>query len=301
MGMHTESERTEIHPGTRLGPVHLTVASLQRQVAFYTQAMGFQLHWQEGERVGLGAGREDLLVLTEVPGARRVRGTTGMYHFALLVPNRRELARSIARLIELRVPQAPTDHVMTETTYLQDPEGNEIEIYTDTPEDGVFGVENGHFFARDKNGVLRSGRDRLDLDELFAHRQPGDRLDTPLHEETTIGHIHLYVADVDPAMHFYRDLLGFGEQIYTPQVGFVSAAGYHHHIGFNTWLGQGAPPPLPGSAGMRYYTVVLPEQSELERIEARLVAAGIPIERQPDGLMVADPSENHLLLTVRVK
>lgn len=288
----------EIHPATRLGPVHLTVASLERQLAFYQNAMGFALHWREGNRAGLGAGGEDLLVLTELPGARRARGTTGMYHFAILVPNRRELARCIARLIQLRVPQAPTDHVMTETTYLDDPEGNNIEIYADTPEDGTWGMEDGNFLARTKDGRITSGRDPLDLDELFENLQEGDRLDTPLPRETKIGHIHLYVSDVDKAMHFYRDVLTFGEQFHTPQIGFVSAGGYHHHIGVNSWIGRGAPPPPPGSTGMQYYTVVLPDQAELQRLEGRLTGAGIPFERTPEGIMVADPSQIRLLLTV---
>lgn len=296
--MQGDTERREIDPATRLGPVHLTVASLERQVAFYRQAMGFRLHWQEGGRAGLGAGREELLILTEAPGARRVRSTTGLYHFAVLVPSRRELARCVARLAQLRVPQSPTDHVMTETTYLNDPEGNGIEIYVDTPEDGFFGVENGQFVARDKDGILRSGREPLDVEELLSHLQPEDRLDAPLAAETTIGHIHLHVADVDLAMQFYRDLLGFGEQISMDHVGFVSAGGYHHHIGFNTWVGQGAPPPPPGSAGLQYYTVVLPERAELERLEARLRASGIPLEQRPEGLLLADPSQNRLLLTV---
>lgn len=291
----------EIAAATRLGPVHLTVASLERQVNFYRHAMGFHLHWQEEGRAGLGAGGEDLLVLTELPGARRVRGTTGLYHFAVLVPNRRELARCIGRLAQLRVPQSPTDHVMTETTYLNDPEGNGIEIYADTPEDGTWSIENGEMITRDKHGVLRSGRDPLDLDELFANLQPGDRLDQPLVAGTTMGHIHLHVADIDRAMHFYRDVLGFGEQVAASHMGFVSAGGYHHHIGFNTWVGEGAPPPPPGSTGLRYYTVVVPGQAELERLEGRLATAGIAVERKPEGIMVADPSQNHLLLAVAAR
>jgi catechol 2,3-dioxygenase len=289
----------EIHPATRLGALHLTVASLDRQTAFYQQALGLHLHWQAEGKAGLGAGGEDLLVLTEMPEARRAPRTTGLYHFAILLPNRRELARAIVRLAQLKVPQSPTDHVMTETTYLADPEGNGIELYADTPEDGFFGEENGQMVCRDKNGVLRSGRDPLDIDELLTHLQPDDRFDTPVDPATKMGHIHLHVAQTEPAMHFYRDVLGFGKQIEDAMMGFVSAGGYHHHIGFNTWVGRGAPPPPPGSLGLRYYTVVLPEQAELERLEAQLEAAGAAIERRPDGLLVADPSQNHLLLTVQ--
>uniref|UniRef100_UPI0035B51A19 VOC family protein n=1 Tax=Symbiobacterium terraclitae TaxID=557451 RepID=UPI0035B51A19 len=114
----------EIHPETRLGPVHLTVSSLDRLTDFYQRALGLQVHWRSDGRAGLGAGGEDLLVLYEAPGARPTPRTTGLYHFALLLPDRRELARAIVRLAQLKVPQAPTDHLMTETTYLSDPEGN---------------------------------------------------------------------------------------------------------------------------------------------------------------------------------
>jgi catechol 2,3-dioxygenase len=196
------------------------------------------------------------------------------------------------------VPQSPTDHVMTETTYLSDPEGNGIELYADTPEDGFFGEENGQMVCRDKNGVLRSGRDPLDVNELLTHLEPGDRFDTPVDPATKMGHIHLHVAAIEPAMHFYRDLLGFGKQIENSAVGFVSAGGYHHHIGFNTWVGRGAPPPPADALGLRHYTVVLPDQGELERLELQVQAAGVHLERRPDGLMLADPSRNHLMLTV---
>src|SRR5258706_4985476 len=113
-----------IHPATRLGHVHYTVANLARQIAFYQTVLGFKVHWQEGAIAGLGAGQEDLLRLTEVRSARRVRGTTGAYHFALLFPSRRELARAVARLFALGYPNYPTDHIVSKTTYLDDPEGN---------------------------------------------------------------------------------------------------------------------------------------------------------------------------------
>ena len=116
-----------IHPETRIGHVHLTVADLDRRVAFYEQVIGLQLHWREGASAGLGAGDEDLLQLTEDRSARRPAGTTGIYHFAILLPDRRELARAIARLFALCYRNFPTDHIMTKTTYLDDPEGNNRE------------------------------------------------------------------------------------------------------------------------------------------------------------------------------
>ncbi|MGH2619599.1 MAG: VOC family protein, partial [Anaerolineales bacterium] len=198
-----------IHPATRIGHVHLTVADLDRQIVFYQQVIGFQLHWREGERAGLGAGRTDLLRLTEDRRARRVRGTTGLYHFAILLPSRRELARALGRLFSLGYPNYPTDHVMTATTYLDDTEGNGIELYGDTPERGSWSFSGDSFQVVDAEGVVRSGREPLDVERLLGELEPDDRLDQPMPEATSIGHVHLHVADLGEANRFYCDLLGF--------------------------------------------------------------------------------------------
>ena len=161
-----------------------------------------QLHWREGASAGLGAGDEDLLQLTEVRSARRPAGTTGIYHFAILLPDRRELARAIARLFTLRYRNYPTDHVMTKTTYPDDPEGNNIELYADTPEDGTFGFARGVPFARRADGTPSDGREPLDVEALFRNLTLEDRLDTPMPPGTLIGHVHLYVADLDASMRF---------------------------------------------------------------------------------------------------
>jgi catechol 2,3-dioxygenase len=292
-----------IHPATRMGTVHLTVADLGRQLDFYQQVIGLRLHWREGAAAGLGVGGEDLLRVTEVPGARKYRGTTGMYHFAILLPNRRELARAIARLFSMRYPNYPTDHVMTKTTYLDDPEGNNIELYTDTPEDGVFGFAKGAAFARRADGTLSTGREPLDIEALFRELAPEDRLDKPMPPDTKIGHVHLYVADLDASMRFYHNLLGFDDMgiARSFRMGMVSAGGYHHHIGFNTWVGEGAPPPPPDALGLRYFMVVLPDTAELDPIVEHLQQAGIAMERTEVGTLVRDPSKNGVLLTASSK
>jgi catechol 2,3-dioxygenase len=288
-----------IHPATRIGRVHLTVAGLDRQIAFYQDVLGFKLHWREGNTAGLGAGRQDFLRLTEVPGARRVRGTTGLYHFAVLFPNRRELARAIGRLFALRYRNYPTDHVMTKTTYLDDPEGQNIELYADTPEDGSFGFVDGVPIARRANGAPSDGREPLDVEALLRELAPEDRLDEPMPPDTSIGHVHLYVADLDATRRFYHDILGFDDMGLARafRMGMVSAGGYHHHIGFNTWVGEGAPPPPPGSLGLRYFTVILPDTAELEQVAARILQAGIPTEQTEAGILVRDPSQNGVVLT----
>jgi catechol 2,3-dioxygenase len=294
---------SRIHPDTRIGHVHLTVADLERQLPFYQDVLGLQLHWQEGDSAGLGAGREDLLRLTQVPGARRYQGVTGIYHYAVLLPDRRELARAIARLFALRYPNYPTDHVMTKTTYLDDPEANNIELYTDTPEDGIFELANGELVARHADGTPSNGREPLDVEELFHHLTPHDfeKLDQAMPLETVIGHVHLYTASLEDSMDFYHGVLGFDNMGIgrTFRMGMASAGGYHHHIGFNTWQGEGAPPPPPDAQGLRYFSVVLPDERELEGVLERIQSAGIQIEQTEIGHLVRDPSQNGVLLVSR--
>lgn len=290
-----------IHPDTRPGFVHLTVANLERQIQFYQQVIGLQLHWREGASAGLGVGNADMLRLTEAPLAQRYEHTTGMYHFAILLPNRRELARAIARLFTLRYPNYPTDHIMTKTTYLDDPEGNNIELYTESPEDGTMGFANGNFVAQRADGTPSDGREPLDVEALFAHLTPEDQLDQPMPAETRIGHFHLYVADLAQAMRFYHNVIGFDDMGMAPsfRMGMVSAGRYHHHIGLNTWMGVGAPPAPPNSLGMRYFTFVLPNQAELERVLGHIRQAGVPVEQNDLGFVMQDPSHNRLVLTSR--
>jgi catechol 2,3-dioxygenase len=294
------NERGVIHPDTHIGRVHLSVADLDKQVDFYRSILGFRLHWREGDTAGLGDGGSDLLRLTEKPGARRYRGVTGLYHFAVWFPDRRELARAVARLFSLKYTNYPTDHVMTKTTYLDDPEGQNIELYTDTPEDGVFGLVDGALTARHADGTPSNGREPLDVEALFRELSPQDRLDQPLPTGAKIGHVHLYVADLDESMRFYHQILGFDDMGVGRdfRMGMVSAGGYHHHIGFNTWMGEGAPPPPPDALGLRYFTVVLPDESELESAMGRLERAGVAAERSEQGVLVRDPSQNGVMLTV---
>ncbi len=290
-----------IHPDTRIGHVHLAVADLERQIEFYRNVVGFELHWREGETAGLGAGQADLLRLTEGSSSSRVRGTTGLYHFAILYPNRRELARSVARLFDLRYPNYPTDHLMTETTYLDDPEGNGIELYTDTPERGRWDMSDDGFAAVDADGNLHSGREPLDVEALLQHLHPGDVLGQSAPEGTVIGHVHLHVADIAEANHFYHGQLGFDIQGLSNSIGvsFVSAGGYHHHIGLNIWLGQGAPASADDALGLRYFSILVPGAAELERLSDRLGQAKLPYKENEVGGLTRDPSNNGVLLTDR--
>jgi len=289
-----------IHPDTHPGAVHLNITDLPRSIDFYVNLLGLHLNKQDSSTASLGAGGKDLVVLTENPAAKKYGRTTGLYHMAILFPDRRELARVIARLFADRYPNAPTDHINTKTTYLDDPDGNGIELYCESPEDGEFVIENGRFYARRADGSLSDGREPLDLDALFAHLRPDDELRAPAPPQTKIGHVHLHVANLNEAMRFYHDVLGFDNMglMTAFRMGMVSAGGYHHHIGFNTWQGEGVPPPPPDTVGLQYYEILLPDRVELDEVVDRVRRAGLQLNALDEGYLLQDPAQNRILLTV---
>ena len=303
MSLMTNPEtKTEfsIHPKTVMGAISLTVANLENQLMFYQQAMGFKLHWRDGNKAGLGAGGADLLLLTEEPNLKKYRGVTGLYHVAYVFPNKRELAIAMARLFAIKYPNSPTDHIMTKTTYLDDLEGNGIELYCESPEDGTWKFANGKYESYRKDGSWSNGREALDVDELFGYLKEDDKLDVSIPPETRVGHVHLHVRSVEEAVDFYHGIIGFDVMglAKTYQMGFVSAGGYHHHLGLNTWQGEGAPPPPADAVGLRYFTIDLPDQKAYDEVVARLDAAGLPSNQTEAGLLLHDPSQNGVVLRV---
>jgi catechol 2,3-dioxygenase len=302
--MNTKNQleaRTEfsIHPETKIGHVSLTVADLDNQIAFYQQALGFALHWREGNQASLGTGERELLRLVEQPDHKRYQKVTGLYHFAVLFPDRRELARVMARLFALKYRNYPTDHIMTKTTYLDDLEGNGIELYCESPEDGTWTLANGVYETRRADGSLSNGREPLDVEALFSHLEEDDKLDLPIPAETRVGHVHLHVRNIGEAVDFYHGVIGFDLMgIATAfRMAFVSAGGYHHHVGLNTWQGEGAPPPPADALGLRHFAVELPDQAALDKVIARVEKAGILANQTEEGLLMYDPSQNGVLLT----
>ena len=288
---------TPIAAATGMGAVELAVTDGDRALRFYRDYVGLTPQPSPDSAIRLGAGGRELVVL--YPDAERpvVPRTSGLYHLAILVPDRRELARVIARLGRLGWDQYPTDHVMTKANYLWDPDGNGIAIYTESPEDGTMGFGNGTFVAYGKDGKPRSGRDPIDLEELFSHLREDDRLEAPMPEATKMGHVHLHVADVDDALRFYHDLVGFDVMGNVPGVGFVSAGGYHHHLGLNTWAGRGAKPAPAGSAGLRRFTIELPATRDLEDVVGRLEHGDVSLTEEAGGFAAVDPSANRVLFT----
>ncbi len=301
MATPQQSTKTEfsIHPKTHIGHVSLTVSDLDRQIEFYQKVIGLQVQQRGGDTASLGTGRKELLRLTQVPGAGRRRGTTGLYHFAILLPDRRELARAIGRLYMLRYRNYPTDHIMTKTTYLDDPEGNGIELYTESPEDGTWSLANGEYVTVRADGSLSDGREPLDVEALLTHLKEGDRLEAPMPPETKIGHVHLHVRNIEEAVAFYHGIIGFDVMGVARafRMAFVSAGGYHHHVGLNTWQGEGAPPPAPNSLGLRYFSVALPDEPALAQVLERVREAKLPTEPTDRGILVRDPSQNGVVLT----
>jgi catechol 2,3-dioxygenase len=165
----------------------------------------------------------------------------------------------------------------------------------------VFTIENDEFVTRRADGSMSDGREPLDVEALFTHLKPDDRLDEPITALAHLGHVHLHVSNVPEAVDFYHSILGFDLKGYSQvfQAAFVSAGGYHHHLGLNAWKGEGAPPPPPDAQGLRHFTVVLPNQAALDEVLARIDTAGIPANQVGSGLLLADPSQNGVLLMVK--
>ncbi|MAG37181.1 MAG: glyoxalase [Dehalococcoidia bacterium] len=277
-----------IHPDTKLGAVALTVSSLDRSVAFYQNVLGFSLHDRAGVTAKLGAGGGDLLVLAEQPGARQVPRTTGLYHFAPLLPSRRELAHVLKRIADTQTSvQGLVDHWVSEAIYLSDPDGNGIEIDRDRPR-----AEWPPF-----ESVSRRGNGPLDVDGILGELDGVDEPWSGLHPETVVGHMHLHVADVGQSRAFYEGVLGFEPTMNLGDTAsFVAAGGYHHHIAFNTWAGVGAPPPPPDAVGLRHFVICLPNESELADVLDRVREAGLELGERDDGVYIQDPSRNGIVL-----
>lgn len=278
-----------IDPATSVGTVELTVGGLDAQVTFYRDTIGLREIRRTSDVVELGAASDGAVLVTLVhrPDAPpRPPRTTGLFHLALLVPSRADLARAVHRVhaAAWRFTGA-ADHLVSEALYLDDPEGNGIEIYHDRPREEW----------ESENGELRMGTLPLDLAGVLAGVEDGDVGDG-MASGTRIGHVHLQVSSIPEAEAFYVDALGF-EPIVRAYQGalFVSAGGYHHHLGLNTWAGVGAPAPPEGARGLRSFSVLLPEPDALRAVQASLSAAGY--EGRDGSTSFADPSGNRVNLT----
>jgi catechol 2,3-dioxygenase len=280
----------EISAGTTLGAVHLTVSDLGASVSFYESAVGLRTLERGEGRAALGAGERVLVVLVEEPGARPAFGHTGLYHVALLLPERIDLARWLVHAARDRVRLVGmSDHFVSEAIYLADPDGHGLEIYWDRPREHWEGQV-----------AERMTTVALDVDDLLSELPaPPPETFGGIAEGTIVGHVHLKVAQIAETVAFYRDVLGFGLMAALgSQAAFLSAGGYHHHIGANTWESADAEAAPEGTASLRHMTIVLPDPEERDRILARVTAAGQAPESLNGEPSVRDPSGNRLLLGV---
>jgi catechol 2,3-dioxygenase len=284
-----EPVAAEIAASTRMGVVELAVADLARSLAYYRSAIGLQALEEGAGRALLGVEERALLALVEEPGARPAPRSTGLYHFALLLPERADLARWLAHAAREGVPLVGlSDHFVSEALYLSDPDGHGIEIYWDRPRE----VWEGRVAERMTTVAL-------DVEDLLGELpDPASASFGGLPAGTVMGHVHLKVAEVGETVAFYRDVLGFGLMAQLgPAAAFFGAGGYHHHIGSNTWESAGAAPAPPGTAALRRATIVLPDAGERDAAVGRLEAAGVPVRDTAEGAVCEDPSGNVLLLS----
>jgi catechol 2,3-dioxygenase len=259
----------------RLGAVHLIVTNVDRSVAWYQRALGLRVHRHEAAEAELGDGVETTIVLHEDSQAQPAGRHAGLYHYALLYPSREELARAAMRLAATQTPiQGASDHRTHEAIYLPDPDGNGIELAADRPRE-EWPSDLGYY----------RGPAPLDFDSLLTSIA-GEDPRSLIGEGLRMGHVHLHVGDVDEALAFYRDMLGFELQANLGTAAFVSVGGYHHHLGFNVWNGHGVSGPPPHTVGLHHWTIQLPTDADLAEVRARVEAAGATVE---DGFVIRDP------------
>jgi catechol 2,3-dioxygenase len=266
---------------TRLGRVRLQVADLERSLGFYERVLGFRVISRTTESVTLGphGDEREIVELRQYPSARRVpdRGLLGLYHFAILLPDRPALGRFVAHLAETGARAGMSDHAVSEAIYLTDPDGLGIEVYADRPRDSwryderQIYMTTGHLDAED---LVRAAKG-----ERWTGMPPG----------TVLGHVHLYVDDIAKATAFYHDALGFDKVVWSyPGALFLSAGGYHHHLGTNTWA-AGAPTATDKDARLLEWEIMVPTAADADRAGASLKAAGYTVSREGKTWQATDP------------
>ena len=281
--------RYRLPAATRLGHVRLQVADLDRSLAYYERVLGFRVLSRQGDDVRLGAFGDDTLLveLHERRGAAAVpqQGRLGLYHFAILLPDRPALGRFVAHLAEIGVRAGASDHLVSEALYLRDPDGLGIEVYADRPRESW----------RTVDGQIQMDTAPLDLDSLV--QAAGGAPWTGMPAGTRVGHVHLHVGDLAKAAEFFHAALGLDKIVWSyPSALFLSAGGYHHHLGVNTWAGANAPRPTEHDARLLEWRLETPSA---ERAVASLAEAGYPATSTEDGWIVTDPWGTDLRIIAR--
>jgi catechol 2,3-dioxygenase len=287
-----ETRTATIHPATEVGTVTLKVADLQRSLKFYTEVIGLRTFQANEHTAVLGAGKRAILTLEAVPGANRQPvNTTGLYHAAILLPDRHALAVKIAQIAAIQYPFGYSDHLVSEAFYLSDPDGNGLELYRDRPR------SEWHWDGQQ----IRMASDPIDFDSFFAEIKDNDEAvgNPEVPNGTKLGHMHLRIANIPLAEQFYQGVLGFNVTAKLPGALFLSAGGYHHHLGMNTWESRNSKLPMEPSAGLRELSISLPDVAELDRLTTQIEAAGVPVERSDDSAVILDPWQNRIKLILQ--
>jgi catechol 2,3-dioxygenase len=279
---------------TRLGPVHIAVTDRSKALAIWRDVVGLELIAETGNELSLGAGGKVLIVLETGAVRPVVQRTTGLYHVAIHVPARRDLAQFAVRALQRSVRIAPTDHLVSEAIYLWDLDGNGIEITFETPWRGTLGDPESGAYATTAEGKPHSGREPIDLDALLGELGDNPVLDPLMPAGTRIGHVHVHVNDLERSMQFYRDGIGFGGLFIIKQFGMgdVGLDYTPHTIAFNIWSGPDARQAPAGSAGLRFFTIVLPDETTLGDVRARLTHHHYEFGEIGGGIEARDPSGN---------
>ncbi|HVY18759.1 MAG TPA: catechol 1,2-dioxygenase [Bauldia sp.] len=284
---------------TTLGPVHIAVTDAERALPVWRDLVGLSEIARDAASITLGADGRPLIVLE--PGAVRpaVQNTSGLYHVAIHVPTRRELARVTARLIANRYPNSPTDHLVSEAVYLWDLDGNGIEMTLETPSRGVMKSNGDEYYAVTADGRRHSAREAIDVRGLLGELSQTDDLRASLPSGTRVGHIHLHVGDLDKAAAYYGDDgVGFEPLMLNRRFRMGDAGlGYvPHAIAFNTWAGTGAPQAPAGSAGLRWFELAVPTAADLAALRFRLGE----VRDIPGGFETTDPAGNRIKARVTI-
>ncbi|MCM3078677.1 VOC family protein [Brevibacillus invocatus] len=280
MGFHRE-------PNTYVGHVKIKVQDLQRSLQYYQEVIGFQILERTDTSAKLTTdGKSSVLSLEQPDNALPKEGkTTGLYHFALLLPSRSDLANIVRHFAQLGIRIGSSDHLVSEALYLSDPDGNGIEIYADRPASVWSWV----------NEEVQMAVDPLNFEDLLAENQQATW--TGLPADTVMGHIHLHVSELKKTEEFYTKGLGF-EVVnrFGTRALFISTGKYHHHIGLNTWNGVGAPPPPANSVGLESFSLILPSDEARKQVVSDLKQIGATVVEDGDVWVTTDPSGNRILL-----
>lgn len=284
---------------TRLGPIHIAVTDPERALAIWRDVVGLTLLARHDDRLELGAGDTVLVVLETGARGPVPQHTIGLYHVAIHVPTRRDLARMLNRAIAARVRISPTDHLVSEALYLWDLDGNGIEITFETPWRGRF-VEHEELMAMTPDGKPHSGREPIDVPGLMAELDGDATPMAAMPEGTRIGHVHVHVDDLDTAMDFYRDRLGFAGQLLSRRYGMgdVSLDYVPHILAFNIWAGRNPSLPPAGVAGLRWFEMIVESEKVLAEIVGRLEAGSAPVTQIEGGIETRDPAGNRIKILV---